>query len=264
MFKILLPTDFSENSRRAIDFVLDHFTDKDIQLLLIHTIKAPHSAAGVLIRIDDLMQKDAERDMNDLMDYVKNKRPDVKLDSILKLGHLKDWVQQYAKTYGVNMIAMGTKGENNITSRLLGSVTESVIRTSKIPLLAIPNIPAVENINNVAIATAEQELEKEEFLVDFFNNIKMLNPSIKAVKVIKDHSAGSARAIALAGNSVNVELVENESVVDGINGYIDVNHPDILIIFHKRNSKFDYFFNRSITKNICGRTSVPLLVIPSA
>lgn len=264
MFKILLPTDFSDNSRIAIDFVLDHFAQDDIQLLLIHTIRAPHSAAGVLIRIDDLMQKDAERDMRVLLEYVREKRPDVKLDSILKLGHLKDWVQQYAKSYGVNMIAMGTKGENNIASKLLGSVTESVIRTAKIPLLAIPNVPPIDNIRNVAIATADEALQNEDFLADFFNKIKMLNPSIKAIKIVDDEAAVSSKGLSLGGNSVNVELVKNDSVVDGINDYIDSNHPDILIIFHKRNSKFDYFFNRSITKNICGRTSVPLLVIPSA
>lgn len=264
MLKILLPTDFSENARVAIDFVLDHFVQQDLHLLLIHTIRAPHSAAGVLIRIDDLMQKDAELDMQKEIDHVKKKRPDVNVESILKLGHLKDWVQQYSKTFGVNMIAMGTKGENNISSKLLGSVTESMIRTSKLPLLAIPNLNETSELKNIAIATAEIELHNEAFLVDFFNAAKLVLPNIIALKVIKDESEMSVRSITLGGNSVNVETIVNESVVDGLNGYIDNNKPDLMVIFHKRNSMLDYFFNRSITKNISGRTSVPLLVIPSA
>ena len=49
-----------------------------MHLLLIHTIRAPHSAAGVLIRIDDLMQKDAEQDMQKELEHVKAKCPEVK------------------------------------------------------------------------------------------------------------------------------------------------------------------------------------------
>lgn len=262
MLRILLPTDFSENAKRAIDFVLHHFKNEQLKLFLIHTIKAPNSAAGVLIRIDDLMRKDAEVELEALEKYIQEKY-NLHVESIIKIGHLKDWINSYAKSYQIDLIAMGTKGENNVTSKFLGSVTESVIRTSKLPLLAIPSVENKPQLEHIAIASADDKLLEEQFLTKVFNNLKNSSVKINAVKV-RQQNERSTRSIEMQGKQIRVEEVVNDSVVEGLNEYIDEVPTDILVLYHARNSKFDYFFNRSITKNICGKTKVPLLVIPAS
>ncbi len=262
MFKILLPTDFSANAESAIDFVLEHFHKSKISIVLIHTIKAPNSAAGVLIRIDDLMRKDAEQEMRRLQAYISDKHQ-VESEAIIKAGDLNEWVNSSASKHHIDLIAMGTKGENNIESKIFGSVTESIIRTSKIPVLAVPYGSDKSAIEHVAIATAENHLEKESFLEEFFKCINMSNARINAIKVLQDLNETSPKRISLNGNQINVETINNASIAEGINYYIDTVPTDLLIIYHARNSKIDYFFNRSITKNICAKTDVPLLVIHS-
>ena len=262
MFRILLPTDFSPNAVHAVDFVLNHFDKKNVELILIHTIRAPNSAAGVLIRIDDLMRKDAEVAMNQLVTYVKAKHNLIP-ETIIKIGNLGEWINKYASKHNINMVAMGTKGESNLESKLFGSVTESIIRTIKIPLLAVPVLSFDDELTHIAIATDKEKLKNEDFIVQFLSSLKKKQTRINAIKVLQDISELSAKSIFIDGKEINIETVNNDSVVAGINYYIDTVPTDLLIIYHSRNSKIDYFFNRSITKNISAKTSVPLLVIPT-
>ena len=262
MFTILLPTDFSENSIHAIDHVLEHFRLPDVKLLLIHTIKAPHSAAGVLIRIDDLMRKDAELQMRELLDSIEKKhgfRP----EHVIKIGQLNDWSRRCGKMMNVSLIAMGTKGETNLSSKLMGSVTESVIRTSRLPVLAIPNGNHSKKLKNMIIASASDEIYQQEFIKDYLLHVTLDNLHIKKLKVLDSEGIRQPKSIELNGYQVAVETVVNKHVVTGINTYIDTHPADLLVLYHQHHSKMDYFFNRSVTKTICSNTSLPLLVIPN-
>lgn len=261
MLRILLPTDFSENSKRAIEYVLEHFKKDEVKLLLIHTIKAPHSAAGVLIRIDDLMRKDAERDMKELVYDIKN-RHGVEAESIIKIGHLSDWLKQYASSYAIDLIAMGTKGQSNMAYRFLGSVTEAVIRTSEVPVLAVPLESEHSRVHHLAIATDGERIPHERTILEFLSALNMEHPRMNVLKVLDNEGELMDKSMGLNGFQVSVTPIQNASVVDGINAYLAEVPTDLLIMYHKRNSTFDYLFNRSVTKNICGTTHTPLLVIP--
>lgn len=261
MLRILLPTDFSKNSRKAIDFVYKHFLPQEVDLLLVHTIKAPHSATGVLIRIDDLMRKDAEVQMNQLVEEIKHAYG-VSPKSLIKVGQLAEWVRQYSKIYNFDMIAMGTKGESDIASKLMGSVTESVIRTAKLPVLAIPSGYSNGELHHIAIATPNNQIERPEFLLSFIETLAHRNLKVNTLNVSKDERVSSPRKIQFANQIVGVDSVINSSVVQGINNYLETVKTDMLVMYHKKNSRMDYFFNRSITKTIAAKTSVPLLVIP--
>lgn len=262
MFKVLLPTDFSENSIQAIDHVLGHFHREGVEFLLIHTIKAPHSATGVLIRIDDLMRKDAEVQMKDLVDTIEQKHG-IRLQHEIKIGNLGELLRQYGRASHISLIAMGTKGETNLSSRLMGSVTESVIRTSRIPVLAIPNHLLSKDLTHMAIATSEDDIPQKPYLKDYLLHVKLKNLHIRKLKVVERDGLRQPKSIALNGYQVGVDTVVNSNVVVGINAYIDTHPTDLLVLFHKHNSQMDYFFNRSITKTICSKTSLPLLVIPN-
>ena len=262
MYRILLPTDFSRNSIHAIDYVLGHFKSEHVEPVLLHVIRSPHSAAGVLIRIDGLMRRDAEEEMKKLTDHIQQKhghRP----ETIIKIGSLSEWVRQNAEAYNIDLVAMGTKGETNISSKLMGSVTESVVRTARIPVLAIPMLQEDNGMHHVVVATPKESIPQRDIVKEFLLALKLDQLKLNILRVCKEETSGMPRNVALNGYQVGVETVVNPSAVDGINEYLDVHHTDLLIIYHKRNSKLDYFFNRSVTKTICSRTEVPLLVIPA-
>ena len=260
---ILIPTDFSDNSKHAINYVYNNFQQEHINVTLVHAIKEPHSTASVLIRLEQLMKKDAEKEMKGLLarvEEVYHQKPKY----YIKYGYLKDWIDVYGKSQNIDLVVMGTKGESDVSSKIMGSVTESVIRTSKLPVFAIPEFEVNRPVHKFILATNKKELEQVEFIKMFLNNLKLSLPNVDVLVVLNDEiHGGIPKSFPINGFQIGVKTVENQSVVDGINGYLAQNNIDILGLYHTRNSRLDYLFNRSITKTICAKTRVPLLVIPA-
>lgn len=258
--KIIIPTDFSENAYKAVSFVYENFKYDSLEISLIHSIKQPASGSGIMLRLDDLMMEDAKRDMKTLLAKIKedyDRTPEV----IIRYGYLKEWVEQVTKVTAPDLIVMGTKGENNITSKLMGSVTESIIRTSKVPVLAIPSSTVLKPIGVVTVSTASDELHKAQFLENFLSSINIEFGRFEVLRVLTDYNTVAPRSIPLGSREVPVETVRNKSVVDGINDYISKDKTDMLCVYHSHNSMLDYLFNRSVTKTICAHVELPLLVM---
>lgn len=261
MFRVLIPTDFSENAFKAVEYVFEHFRGERVKLMLIHTIRAPHSAAGVLIRIDDLMRRDAERDMAELSQRIKTEYG-AEVESIIKIGHLTDWVKQYSQVYKVDLVCMGTKGESNLANKVLGSVTESVIKSAKIPVLAVPVEAESRPIHRVAIATPLGDLNDQNYIKRFMGSLKMENPHINVVRVLKDRDERSPKSIDIDGYQIGIETVYNDSITEGICAYVDEYPTDLLLMYHSQTGTFASIFTKSVTMGVCGKISIPLLVLP--
>lgn len=261
---ILIPTDFSDNAFAAAAFVFNNFEQEKIDITIIHTIEQPNSTANVMMKLEGVMQKDAENDMalflQKLADYFPA-HPAPK--TILRHGYLKDWVSSYAAASGVELIVMGTKGESNVASKMFGSVTESILRTSKIPMLSIPRKHDISKLHSLVIATKLLEFENAEFIERFLSASKWYAPKMEILVIRKSNNEDISPKMVTVG-STNFEIVvrDHDKVADGINEYIEENTVSILGLYHKNNSRFDYFFNNSITKNICGNTDTPLLSMP--
>ena len=254
---ILVPVDFSENAKAAIDFVFKFFKHQHANVTLVHTIKQPNSASGVMIRLEDLMMKDAENDMDELVDYIASAYA-CKVSVLIKHGPLNTWINRICEAEVIDLIVMGSKGENNISSKIMGSMTESVIRATNIPVLAIP-ADFHERIHQIVLAT-DAIPDQERFITDFLSVINLEHPNFKIITVSKEGS-GVSRQVEFTGIFWEVNLIEDASIVNGIDHYLDENNVDILILFHQRDSRFDYLFNRSITKSILAKVQVPILVM---
>lgn len=260
---ILLPTDFSENALNAIMYAYRHFDLDKVKINLIHVIEEPRSTSNVLLRLDNIMMKDAEREMHKVQAEIESEFGQ-KPEYIIKYGHLKNWVEILSNTLQIDLIIMGTKGENDISSKLMGSVTESIIRTSKVPTLAIPSTPFTRDIREFVLATNKKQLEKASFFESLFRVIKLTIPHINILTVLNSEDGNVPKSVPLNGYQIGVKTIKHKDVVDGINSYLETNKVDLLALYHSRNSRLDYLFNRSITKTICAKIQVPLLVIPIA
>ncbi len=258
--KVIIPTDFSDNAYKAIAYVYDNFKHEELEIALIHSIKQPATSSGVMLRLDDLMMKDAERDMALLMSRIEEKYGD-NPEVIIRHGYLKDWVEQVARVIAPDLIVMGTKGESDIASKLLGSVTESIIRTSKIPVLAIPASSQERPVSRVVISTAKDTLTSAPFIERFINHIHFAKGKLEVLRVLQSEHDKAPKSIKLELKEIPVSTIRNENIVDGINDYLAGSEVDILCLYHSHSTRLDYLFNRSVTKTICAKVQLPLLVM---
>ncbi len=140
--KILVPVDFSENSRIALDWAMA-FADKlDANLILFHAfempevMKAPVQRHGLLNK--DMIGRANEEVVKELQAFA-DKYDEDRITVAPEIGEGKPFVEiiKAAKNYHADLIVMGTHGRTGLQSMLIGSVAEKVVRKAPCPVLTV-------------------------------------------------------------------------------------------------------------------------------
>jgi nucleotide-binding universal stress UspA family protein len=137
---ILVPIDFSETSNHALDYAIDLARPLGARVTVAHSYVIPVYAFpdGALITSPELaaqLSDAAQKNLDAAVNERKNRG--VEISGVLTNGAPVDEVTRLAQEIKADLIVMGTHGRHGLPRALLGSVAETVIRTSTIPVLAI-------------------------------------------------------------------------------------------------------------------------------
>ena len=139
--RILVPTDFSATSARALEYAGVLAKAFGASLHLLHVVAFPLGTTatpeGYWIEFSGLrqqMREDGERQIAELA----AKLPGIKVATEVLDGQSPASVITKAATdHGAQLIVMGTHGHGGLTHLLLGSVAERVVRTAPCPVLTV-------------------------------------------------------------------------------------------------------------------------------
>jgi universal stress protein A len=165
--KILAPTDLSTLSKVGVRFALTTAKHFDAEVSIYHVVNAdeirklgdrlrgrafvrngfPNVLEAYLQTYEVSLAQFVGQNFSDLL-------PMVKVEEKVELGSPDKNIVDRAKTEGVDLIIMATRGKGGLSRLILGSVTEQVIRNAPCPVLAIPPYPA---------ATARESKNEERF-----------------------------------------------------------------------------------------------------
>jgi nucleotide-binding universal stress UspA family protein len=137
---VLVPTDLSEGAEEALDFACELARQFGAKVHLLHVIGIPALGVpelGLALTstvIDTLIQDNQEA----LDKLVARKKGLADFGEVmLRTGDARDLINQTAKEINADLIVMGTHGRRGVTRALLGSVTETVVRTAPCPVLTV-------------------------------------------------------------------------------------------------------------------------------
>ena len=142
--KLLVPTDYSEPSRRALELALS-LSDKAL-VTVVHVWDRPVYVTdqttvgyqdGSRRSLSDLIRENAEKEMSEFLAAVVVP-PGKTLEHRLISGDPVGSIVEEASQPGYDVLVIGTHGRTGMTKLLLGSVTEKLIRLSPIPVLTVP------------------------------------------------------------------------------------------------------------------------------
>ncbi|MEO8699464.1 MAG: universal stress protein [Kofleriaceae bacterium] len=137
---ILVPIDFSPEADQALEYAVDLASRLDAKLFLVHAISLPTlglqeiGLAYAATRMTSIVvAAQTELDMR-----VAKYRDRAAFAPVrVEVGDAREIIDQLAELVEADLIVMGTHGRRGVKRALLGSVTESVLRTSPCPVLAI-------------------------------------------------------------------------------------------------------------------------------
>jgi len=139
--KILYPTDFSEVSKKAINYIKQLKNAGTEEVVVLHVLNEKGVEAMALYAsgsFDELLQR-VEKEAADEMKKIEAdlKESGFKVKLRIEIGIPLTDILKVEQEEGVSAIVIGSHGKSNVKEMLLGSVSEKVIRKSKNPVLVI-------------------------------------------------------------------------------------------------------------------------------
>jgi nucleotide-binding universal stress UspA family protein len=148
--RILVPTDFSESSERALKYAVRLGTPFKAEVVLLHVFHLKEYLGLLSQREDidsaianqvlDASKSGAMEKLEDLVRRVDGK--DVVVLPILLIGVPFEEIVRYGGEHEADLIVMPTHGRTGLAHFLLGSTTERVISHSACPVLVIRTRPS--------------------------------------------------------------------------------------------------------------------------
>lgn len=139
--KILVPVDFSENSKKIIKSAVYVAEKFQASLAVVFVVQSFEDYSGFFVphmpiaQFEEEMVQSAERKMESFLD--ENLSGSVAHEAKVLSGDVAEEIVSYAQVQGMDMIVMGTHGYKGFEKILFGSVAEKVVKTAPCPVMTI-------------------------------------------------------------------------------------------------------------------------------
>lgn len=273
MKKILVTTDFSNNSKTGIRFAIQLAAQAACELIFYNVNVISSVNAWTDLNYNDF--KDSEnailkdRLQKFIMDiYTQTGKQQGKTDYIIDNGDEVDNATiDYAQKINADFICISSRGGGMI-SKFLGSNTSKLITTSPVPLLIVPHTYRIRPLQSIFYASDIQNIGIElravlQFAEPFSANIDvfhydyLLNYTEEAAKLKKIADRHHFKNVAFHFMKLNAEL----SLLNHMQADIRKSKPSVIAMFTKQDRNwFERLFLSSKTAELGFDTKTPMLV----
>lgn len=138
--KILLATDDSESARKAADAALELAHLSGAKIYAVYVIdRSIYSSVPEDLEWEEAMYARFRELGEEAVSYMEKAAKDtgLQVESVLLEGHPAEEIVNFAEKNGMDLIIIGSLGKSKVERFLIGSISEKVIRNSKVPVLVV-------------------------------------------------------------------------------------------------------------------------------
>ncbi len=276
MRKILIPTDFSDNSLNAIKYATELFKHGPTEIYLLNAFadevyetKSSSSEMDFEV-IKAKVKAHSEAELEKLKQQVLEFSPNPKhrLFTVSEFGMLVDSVNDWVERENMDVVVMGTKGHTGNKKITFGSNTLQVIKYVKCPVLAVPAVFGDVQPKNILFSTdfllpyKRRELKLVSDLARFFAaRINFLYVSKFSNLSLRQQDNRAFLEASMQGNQVNFVLEKGTDITESINLFITKNKIDFLVMVNTRHSYLENILYQSTIEKIGLHIDIPFLVL---
>jgi nucleotide-binding universal stress UspA family protein len=136
---LLVPVDFGEPSRQALDAAIELATRFKARLTLVHVYEIPaYVYGGMTYATADLfapIEEAAREQLDKTLSEVQKRVPGAK--AVLRRGPPAPEILAVIAEVHPDLVVMGTHGRMGVSHALLGSVAEKIVRLSPVAVLTM-------------------------------------------------------------------------------------------------------------------------------
>lgn len=273
MKKIIIPVDFSEYAEYALKTAAQLAKNHHSELVLVHMLEMPTGYSthdSEYSKSLFFMIKYAEKKMEQLTSeaYLKG----ITISVIIKHFAVFPELGELALEQGASLIIMGSHGANKQSS-FLGSNTEKVVRSSKVPVLIVK-----EELKDItfkkAVFVSDFKMESVEAYLTAQSVFNILNikptllfinkPDGGFVSTSEMNDRFKNFLLKADGHLDNLDYFVNYddyTVESGVKYYADENNIDLICIATHGKSSLLQYFNHSVSLDIANKSTYPVLTV---
>jgi nucleotide-binding universal stress UspA family protein len=269
MKRILLPTDFSDYSVKAIGYALKIFKNVNCKFFLMHTYMPPVYNAEYLvgspglIGLGDVMQETSLTHLEK-----ENDNPKHTFVVHTAFNTLLGEVTETVASEGIDLIVMGTKGATGAEEILFGTNTVHVIKKANCPVLVVPPNFEYENPLEILFPTDfEIAYNKQglnpllEIADEHGSQINVLHVST-GNELTQDQEKQKKSLERILGNKALFHDVPNNEIIDAINAFQAKEKINLLVMVQNKHTFMERLFIEPVIKKIGFHVNIPFMVIP--
>jgi nucleotide-binding universal stress UspA family protein len=133
---IVCAIDFSEHSKKALRLAAELAHRSGARVFAVHVIDFLLAEAAAAAYDVERLKSDADAE---LRAFVVAAAGSSSVTAVVRTGRAEQEILAHATECGADLVAMGTHGLGGVRKLLFGSVTEKVLRSVKVPVLAVPH-----------------------------------------------------------------------------------------------------------------------------
>lgn len=273
MAKILVPTDFSTNSKAGLRFAIQLATQQEYELTFFHSYYTTNLRSLSKVDFADYEKKEVDKIQKKLNQFVESVYREMDVAAINKKcvihsGVLADSnIREYAQKNKFDFICISTRGSGKL-KKIFGTNTSSLITHSIVPIIVVPHNYRRSEIKSVIYASdllnIKNELKKViEFTTALKAKVEILHFNYPTEITTNKNTI---EELVKKNSKHNIKLhIENinlaDSLISNLKAAIKRSKPSMMIMFTQQNRNFfDKIFHSSIAVNYSFNVKVPLLV----
>lgn len=136
--RVLVAVDGSDQSRRALEYAVTELPAANVTAIHVPTTVPGYAGEGGEGTYVEAAADDARREAQELLDELCEQVPDGDaIDTAVEFGTPARTITDYARANDVDHIVVGSRGRSGLSRILLGSVAETVVRRSPVPVTVV-------------------------------------------------------------------------------------------------------------------------------
>ncbi|MEM0517179.1 universal stress protein [Aequorivita flava] len=273
MKNILLPTDFSKNSKNAIRYALQFFKGETCTFHILNTQKPTgyltadmlYSTPGTSVY--DSILKENKTELEKTVRFCESISENENFTFIpnIDFDDIEAAVNQTVARHNIHLIIMGTNGATGAKEVIFGSNTIKIIRNVNCPVLVIPEGYAFEKINSVLLSLNYQNDVLQKSFEIVLNIVKKHNAALKILDIEEADIVVSPKKNHIEAvfkkHGFERYTIKNVPAPLAISSFVQIVPIQLHAMVTRRKSFLDRFIFGSETSKISYATVVPLLVL---
>ncbi len=269
MKRILVPTDFSSQAENAMKVAAQLAAKHGSEIYLVHSLEMPLSIGGSSdnSNLPESLYfiKLAEKNFSELL-----KKPYLQeIDVHETIGHNEIYndISATVENNNIDLVIMGSHGANGFKEMFIGSNTEKVVRTSKIPVLVIKNDHPKFEINDFVFATDFAEEcrwsfnEAQKFAKNagakmhllFVNTPGDFKTTAEANEIMNNFVKG------MGAENYTLNVYNDNSIEKGILQFAKDKNAQLIGMSTHGRKGISHFFNGSVSEDLVNHANMPVI-----